>query len=270
MIRLPAPFFVPPALVIAGITIGGIAAQTPARPSFTAAQADAGRAAYETNCSGCHLRDLKGQFEAPQLAGANFLSQWGDKSVAELHTYLMASMPPTNPGGPGSDAMTAIVAYILQANGARAGAQALTPQTAAAIRSFAAAGAPGAPAAAAPAGAIAAAPATSTYRKGLSVAGVVKNFVPVTGEMLRRPNPADWLMFRGNYQAWSYSALKEITTANVADLELAWVWAMAEGGTQQSHPLVHDGVLYLLNPHNIIQAIDAKTGNLIWEQRAGP
>ena len=88
--------------------------------------------------------------------------------------------------------------------------------------------------------------------------------------MLRKPDPGDWLMFRGNYHGWSHSALKEITSANVGDLELAWVWAMSEGGANQSHPIVHNGVLYLLNPNNIVQALDAKSGNLIWEQRAGP
>jgi PQQ-dependent dehydrogenase (methanol/ethanol family) len=267
MSRLTRPLAVPFVLAVAGLTIGRTAAQTPA--SFTVAQADAGRAAYDANCSGCHLRDLQGSFEAPQLSGANFLNQWGDRTVAELHAYLMASMPPTNPGGPGAAAMTAIVAYILRANGARAGSQPLTPQASLNIRSAVAAQATTGAAPAAP-GDAGQATAASTYRKGLSVAGEVKKFVPVTDAMLRRPDPADWLMFRGNYQAWSYSALKEITATNVADLELAWVWAMAEGGTQQSHPLVHDGVLYLLNPHNILQALDAKTGTLIWEQRAGP
>ena len=116
-------------VVFAGLTIGLIAAPQPpqSRASFTAAQADAGRAAYDASCSGCHLRDLKGSFEAPQLAGGNFLNQWGDKSIADLHAYLMASMPPTDPGGPGSQSMINIVAYLLQANGARAGSQPLAP-----------------------------------------------------------------------------------------------------------------------------------------------
>ena len=209
--------------------------------------------------------------------GGNFLNEWGDKTVADLHTYLMASMPPTDPGAPGSQTMINIVAYVLRANGARAGSQTLTPQNTATIRSAvgsasgtppaasqaAAGGGRGAP----PSGAAAPAPAP---RKGLTVAGEVKNFVPVTDAMLRKPDPGDWLMFRGNYHGWSYSPLKEITTQNVADLELAWVWAMSEGGANQSHPLVHNGILYLLNPNNIVQALDAKTGNLIWEQRAGP
>src|SRR5262249_51833841 len=169
MIRVVAPSFAAIALVFAAATTGGSPAQAPgsAPPSFTAAQADAGRAAYETNCAGCHLRDLQGQFEAPQLAGANFLHQWGDKTVADLHTYLMASMPPTSPGGPGSETMTAIVAFILQANGARTGASALTPQTAATIRS--AVGSRTAVAAPVPARDAAPAAATPSFRTGLPV-----------------------------------------------------------------------------------------------------
>ena len=266
--------------VLAGFTIGLVAAPPPAaqdqsrRPGtaaagFTAAQAEAGRAAYEANCSACHLRDLKGSNEAAQLAGANFLNQWGDKTIAELHAYLMASMPPGSPGGPGSQTMLDIVAYLLQANGASAGSQPLARDAASTVRSgITASGQAQAPAPRPAAAAAAQAPPPAP--KGLTVKGEVKNFVPVTDQMLRKPDPGDWLMFRGNYHGWSYSPLKEVTSQNVSDLELAWVWAMSEGGANQSHPIVHDGTLFLLNPNNIVQALDARTGNLIWEQRAGP
>jgi len=255
--------------------IAVLVAQPAQTPSFTAAQAAAGRAAYERSCSGCHRADLQGSFEAPQLSGSNFLNQWGDKTIVELQTYLMASMPPTDPGSPGPDTMINIVAYLLQSNGARPGAQALTPQAVVTVRSAlgprpVAASTSPPPAGQRGGGGGDAAPAPPPFRKGLAVAGRVKNFVPVTDEMLRKPDPGDWLMFRGNYHGWSHSALKEITSANVGDLELAWVWAMSEGGANQSHPIVHNGVLYLLNPNNIVQALDAKSGNLIWEQRAGP
>jgi PQQ-dependent dehydrogenase (methanol/ethanol family) len=261
--------------LLAGLAAVLVEAQQSASP-FTSAQADAGRAAYDANCSACHLRDLKGSNEAAQLAGENFMNQWGDKSVAELHSYLMASMPPTSPGGPGSQAMLDIVAYLLQANGGSPGTQPLARDSTVTIRAAVAAAGPAraqgntttAQRPGAPAGGDAAPPQAA--RKGLTVEGTVKNFVPVTDEMLRHPDPGDWLMFRGNYRGWSYSPLKEITTQNVTDLELAWVWAMSEGGANQSHPLVHDGTLFLLNPNNIVQALDARTGNLIWEQRAGP
>ncbi|MYH48532.1 MAG: PQQ-binding-like beta-propeller repeat protein, partial [Gammaproteobacteria bacterium] len=63
-----------------------------------------------------------------------------------------------------------------------------------------------------------------------------------------------------------YSPLDQIRRENVADLELAWVWAMADG-TSQPTPLVLDGIMFLANPGNIIQALDAATGDLLWEYR---
>ena len=105
---------------------------------------------------------------------------------------------------------------------------------------------------------------------GLRVAGEVKNYVPVTDEMLLHPDPGDWLMVRGNYQAWDYSPLNQITGHNVQDLKLAWVWAMNEGGWNEPSPLVHNGIIYLVNTGNIVQALDGRTGDLIWENRIGP
>src|SRR6185436_11020550 len=96
------------AAIVGSSAIAVLVAQPGQTPSFTAAQAGAGRTAYERSCSGCHRADLQGAFEAPQLSGSNFLSEWGDKTVAELQAYLMASMPPTDPGSTGADTMTNI------------------------------------------------------------------------------------------------------------------------------------------------------------------
>ena len=38
-------------------------------------------------------------------------------------------------------------------------------------------------------------------------------------------------------------------------------------GLAQATPIVHDGVMYLPNPLNVVQALDAVTGDLIWEYR---
>ena len=70
--------------------------------------------------------------------------------------------------------------------------------------------------------------------RGLTVAGEVPNYVPVTDAMLRNPPEGDWLMIRRNYQAWSHSPLTQITPANVGRLRIAWVWAMNEGGRQRT------------------------------------
>src|SRR5688572_4091780 len=104
---------------------------------------------------------------------------------------------------------------------------------------------------------------------GLTVTGVVKNFTPVTDAMLLKQDPGDWLMIRRDYHAPSYSPLTQITRDNVKDLRLQWIWAMTEGGTNQASPIVHNGVLYLNNVGNILQALDARTGDLIWENNYG-
>src|SRR6266702_217568 len=94
----------------------------------------------------------------------------------------------------------------------------------------------------------------------------VPNFVPVTAAMLRSPKPEDWLLYRGNYQGWGYSPLEQINKGNVKNLQLVWSRMMAPG-LNEITPIVHDGVMYLGNPGDVIQAIDAGTGDLFWEYR---
>src|SRR5262249_52935654 len=60
--------------------------------------------------------------------------------------------------------------------------------------------------------------------------------------------------------------LNQITRGNVGRLQLAWSWALEQGASQTT-PLVHDGVMYIANPGNIVDALDARTGTLLWEYR---
>ena len=92
----------------------------------------------------------------------------------------------------------------------------------------------------------------------------VKNFRPVPEATLRNPPPADWLNWRRTDNAWGYSPLDQIKRDNVQRLQLAWSWNMGDG-PQEATPLVHDGVIYLPNPYGVIQALDAATGDLVWE-----
>ena len=94
----------------------------------------------------------------------------------------------------------------------------------------------------------------------------VKNFVTVTDQTIRAPKAEDWVFYRGNYQAWGWSALDQISTRNVKNLQLVWSRAM-EPGINQATPLVYNGVMYLGNPGDVIQAIDAVSGDLMWEYR---
>ena len=89
---------------------------------------------------------------------------------------------------------------------------------------------------------------------------------PVTDAMLQDPDPSDWLMWRRTLDSWGYSPLDQIDRRNVDDLRMVWTRALS-GGRQQGTPLVYDGVLYMPNPRDVIQAIDAVTGDLLWEHR---
>lgn len=104
---------------------------------------------------------------------------------------------------------------------------------------------------------------------GLWGVAQVKDFRPVTEAILRNPAPGDWLNWRRTDNAWGYSPLDRINRQNVQQLQLAWSWAMADTGSQQATPLVYDGIMYLPNPRGVIQALDAATGDLIWEYRPG-
>jgi alcohol dehydrogenase (cytochrome c) len=95
----------------------------------------------------------------------------------------------------------------------------------------------------------------------------VNDFRPVTEAMLRNPSPGDWLNWRRTDNAWGYSPLDQINRRNAGQLQLAWSWAMDDTGAQEATPLVSNGIMYLPNPRGVIQALDAATGDLIWEYR---
>ena len=91
-------------------------------------------------------------------------------------------------------------------------------------------------------------------------------FVPVSDAMLQDPAPANWLMWRRTLNSWGYSPLDEIDRQNVDQLRMVWSRALTPG-SQQGTPLVYDGVMYMPNPGDVIQAINAVTGDLVWEYR---
>ena len=93
-----------------------------------------------------------------------------------------------------------------------------------------------------------------------------RDFTPVTDAELQDPDPADWLNWRRTLDGWGYSPLDQVDRDNVDDLRLVWSWGL-EPGVSQTTPIVHDGVMYIANPGNVVQALDARTGDFIWEYR---
>src|SRR5438034_242727 len=99
---------------------------------------------------------------------------------------------------------------------------------------------------------------------GLTLVAQAPDFKRVTAAILRNPDPSDWINYRRTQDAWGYSPLNQITTRNVNQLQLAWSWTLG-GGISEPTPLVYNGVMYLPNPNGLVQALDAATGELLWE-----
>jgi alcohol dehydrogenase (cytochrome c) len=95
---------------------------------------------------------------------------------------------------------------------------------------------------------------------------MLRSFVPVTDEMLLNPKPENWISFRNGYKLWGYSSLNQIHSGNVGELRLVWSLAM-QAGYQEVEPIVYNGVMFLANVEDIVQALDAETGDLLWEYR---
>ena len=217
--------------------------------SYTVGQAEAGRGAYEQSCAGCHMSNLSGAFEAPELAGPNFEGAWAALSVDELLDLVRSTMPPGAGGSLPDATYTNVVAYILQANGVAAGTMALANGD--------------------PSPVVEAATSVANSDRAADATRVFRDWVdqpPVTEATLRAPSSSDWLHYRRTYDGWGYSPLDQITRETVGELQLAWVWAMADGRNQPT-PLVYGGVMYLVNPGNVVQALDAANGTLLWEYR---
>jgi glucose dehydrogenase len=69
--------------------------------------------------------------------------------------------------------------------------------------------------------------------------------------------PQDWLTYGGDLLGHRYSPLTEITPANVANLELQWLYQARSLEKFEATPLVVDGVLYTVQAPNDVVAIDA-------------
>jgi len=253
-------------------------APAPVAGPFTAAQADQGRQLYMANCASCHGDNLAGP---PALRGQAFMTNWQGQTTNALYDKVR-TMPPEAPGSLGGDGSAAVTAFLLQQNGMTPGNLPLNAATVATIgqaaggRGQAGAAAGGGQAAGGQGGGAGRAGgggqgggrgAPAAPRLGLTVEGTVKNFPPITDDMLRNPPAGDWPMLRRDQFASNFSPLNQINTGNADQLQLQWVWPMNEGGTNQPSPIVHNGTIYLNNTGGIIQALDGKTGDLIWEYR---
>ena len=94
----------------------------------------------------------------------------------------------------------------------------------------------------------------------------------LTQSKLDHPQPDSWPTYNGDYSGRRFSPLKQIDSANVRDLKLAWQFQADLGGNLnfaaqiKSTPLVVDGILYITMPDEA-WGIDARTGKQIWHYK---
>ena len=237
------------------VASAGLAAQSPTQLSFTEEQAEQGRTAYDERCASCHGEHLDDGEVAPPLKGVDFRERWRTESPEALFTLTSATMPQDRPGALDDATYAALLAYIYQENGSAPGADALPddPDQLAAMapprwsRGQGGGLAPGA-----------VLPPYPTPRNPLD------RLRPVTDAMLAHVPPDDWLLWRRTYDAYGFSPLDTINRSNVGDLRLAWSWSLPTG-PNESTPIVHDGVLFIHGYGDVVQALDAATGTLLWQ-----
>jgi alcohol dehydrogenase (cytochrome c) len=91
-------------------------------------------------------------------------------------------------------------------------------------------------------------------------------FASITDKMLLNPPAEEWLMYSRTYDAQRFSPLKQINRQNVGQLKEVFTLEFPRG-QQESIPLVYRGVMYVVVPPNAIRAVDAVSGEQIWEHK---
>ena len=98
----------------------------------------------------------------------------------------------------------------------------------------------------------------------VSAQAATDSYSNVTDARLINPEERNWLSYRGNLEGWGFSTLDEITVDNVANLEPVWTFSTGVLGGHESPPIVNDGVMFVTTPGNLLYAIDAASGDLLW------
>lgn len=251
--------------------------------SYADSQAEAGRAVYAQVCAACHLPTLQGSFEALELAGPNFLNNWAGRPVTELLAYVRRTMPPDAPRSLTDDDYAAVTAYMLRENEVPAAETPLDFASTGVVALGAADSDPSdvadvetRPPVPGRAGTGPSAEGRDAIVESADVnetpTGVTRTyrpperFTPVSDAELAHPPDGEWLHWRRTPGSWGFSPLDQIDRSNVHRLRLEWVWGM-EPGTSQPSFLVRDDVIFVPHQANVVQALDARDGTLLWEYR---
>ena len=221
-----------------------------------AAYANEGEALYNEYCASCHAASLRGSAHGAALSGPAFADKWSQKSALTLKDYQQTEMPPGEAHTLSPAQHSAITEFVI--------AQSDLPEDSPLASSVndllnAAGEAPDAVE-------FSAADSVMDFARNAGAYSMkqITDFRRVDTAELDNPSDEDWLNWRRTPDGHGHSPLTQISRDNVSRLSLNWSMAM-HAGSNQPTPLVRDGVMFLTHPHNKIQAIEAATGELIWE-----
>ncbi|MGI9315154.1 MAG: PQQ-binding-like beta-propeller repeat protein [Luminiphilus sp.] len=221
-----------------------------------AAYANEGEALYNEYCASCHAASLRGSAHGAALSGPAFADKWSQKSALTLKDYQQTEMPPGEAHTLSPAQHSAITEFVI--------AQSNLPEDSPLATSVndllnAAGEAPDAVE-------FSAADSVMDFARNSGAYSMkqITDFRKVDTAELDNPPAEDWLNWRRTPDGHGHSPLTQISRDNVSRLSLNWSMAM-HAGSNQPTPLVRDGVMFLTHPHNKIQAIEAATGELIWE-----
>lgn len=214
---------------------------------YTISQANEGVGLYSIHCANCHGKDLRGTEGGGTLVGERFLGKWTEKSIKDLFSLTMATMPKNNPRSLKAVEYVSILSYILSINGYSAGDKDLSWKETELDK-------------------IRIIPSPAASR-------ISMQFIPPK----YNPNPpnveAEWSQHRGDYASTNYSPLDQINKENVKQLKIAWRWKSDNFGPNPEFyfkvtPLMVGGVLYTTAGTNrTVVAIDSETGETLWTYR---
>ncbi len=221
--------------------------------SFTDAQVESGRVAYEQHCVQCHGTNLDDGALGSPLKGIAFMAKFGGQSVLELFNVTRTTMPTANPGSLDAETYANLVAYMLLANDVVAGDEPLPvdPRALAAMQI--------------PRGGFSFMDFSPyTARAVVARPTSLDRLTAVDDASLEEPPAGDWLSWRRDYSADGFSPLAQIDTRNVDDLRVAWSWTLPTGSSE-GVPIVRDGTMFVVGYGDIVQALDAASGDLLWQ-----
>jgi len=101
----------------------------------------------------------------------------------------------------------------------------------------------------------------------LSCLATTAQAAEVSGERLAAADkePGNWMSHGRTYGEARFSPLEKITDDNVDELGLAWSYKYPLDRVVEATPIVVDGVLYTTGAYSMVFALDAKTGQLLWQ-----